>query len=125
LHEILGKQAEDLLVSLPDSDTFVAELTDAIIRSLHEGQCDTSAVAERMNISERTLHRRLKSKDKVFRTVLQEIRKSMVLEYLSDSKLSLSEIALLLGYGDQSSFTRAFSKWYDCSPLQYQKRYLN
>lgn len=125
LHGILGKQAEDLLISLPDCDTFIAELTDTIIRCLHEGDTDTNTVASRINMSERTLHRRLKSKGKVFRDILQEIRKSMVINYLKDPKLTLSEIALLLGYSEQSSFTRAFSTWYKCSPLQYQKRYLS
>ncbi len=124
LHGILGKQAEDLLISLPDCDTFVAEVTDTIIRCLHEGDADALTVAGRMSMSERTLHRRLKSKGKVFRNILQEIRKSMVLNYLKDPKLTLSEFALLLGYSEQSSFTRAFSKWYACSPLQYQKRKL-
>ncbi|WP_156508952.1 AraC family transcriptional regulator, partial [Oleiphilus sp. HI0132] len=118
-------QAEDLLISLPDCDTFIAELTDTIIRCLHEGDADTNTVASRINMSERTLHRRLKSKGKVFRDILQEIRKSMVINYLKDPKLTLSEIALLLGYSEQSSFTRAFSTWYKCSPLQYQKRYLS
>ena len=124
LHSILGRQAEDLLVSLPDSDTFVAELTDTIIRCLHEGHADTPTVSSRMNMSDRTLHRKLKSKGKVYRDILQEIRKSMVINYLEDPKLTLSEIALLLGYSEQSSFTRAFSKWYDTSPLQHRKQIL-
>lgn len=123
LHEILGKQAQELLVKVPSSDTFIAELTDEIIRCLHEGICDASNVALKMNISERTLHRRLKAKDKVFREVLKDIRKSMAQNYLEEHKLTLVEIALLLGYSEQSSFTRAFSQWYGCSPLQYRKQH--
>lgn len=125
LNEILGQKAEDLLVSLPDCDTFIADLTDTIIRCLHEGHADTSAIASRMGMSERTLHRKLKSKGRVFREILQEIRKSMVVNYLKDPKLTLSEIALLLGYSEQSSFTRAFSAWYGCSPLIYKKSKLS
>tara|TARA_Y100000782_G_C10182116_1_gene264516 strand:- start:3690 stop:3815 length:126 start_codon:yes stop_codon:yes gene_type:complete len=37
--------------------------------------------------------------------------------------LTLSEIALLLGYSEQSAFTRAFKAWLDETPLQFQKRF--
>ena len=124
LHQILGKQAESLLISMPESDTFIADLSDIIIRGLHIGKSEAAYAASQMNISERTLHRKLKAKNKVYREILQEIRKSMALNYLHDPKLSLAEIALLLGYKEQSSFTRAFSNWYKCSPLQYQKHQL-
>lgn len=119
LHSILGLQAEELLKNLPDSDMFLANLRDIIIRSLHKGKSDSKYIAKQLNISERTLHRKLKSKGRVFREILQDIRKSLVVNYLADSKLTLAETALLLGYSEQSSFTRAFSKWYGMSPKSY------
>ena len=105
-------------------DIFIVELHDTIIRCLHEGQGDASVVANQMNISVRTLHRRLKDKNKVYRDVLKNIRKSMAIKYLSDHKLTLAEVALLLGYSDQSTFSRAFSTWYGKSPLRYKQLHL-
>jgi len=124
LHSLLGKQAEELLSHLPEDDIFIVELRDTVIRCLHEGQADASMVASRLNISVRTLHRRLKDKKKVYREVLKDIRKSMALKYLSDNKLTLAEVALLLGYSEQSTFSRAFSSWYGKSPLQYKRMHL-
>jgi len=124
LHSLLGKQAEELLSHLPEDDMFIVDLRDTIIRCLHEGQADAAVVARQLNISDRTLHRRLKVKGKVYRDVLKDIRKSMALRYLSDDKLTLAEVALLLGYSEQSTFSRAFNTWYGKSPLQYKRELL-
>lgn len=125
LHSLLDQQAEALLSDLPDDDVFIVVLRDTIIRCLHEGHADASAVAKQLNISVRTLHRRLQDKNKIFRAVLKDVRKSMALKYLSDHKLTLAEVALLLGYSDQSTFSRAFSSWYGESPRQYKHSYLS
>ncbi len=124
LNNILGKQAENLLAHLPETDDFLVRLRDNLLRCLHEGRSDAVMVAKEMGLSERTLHRRLKSKNRVYRDILKEIRKSMSVNYLSDPKLTLPEIALLLGYSEQSTFSRAFKHWYGISPLKYQKKYL-
>ncbi len=125
LNNILGKQAETLLAHLPENDDFLVRLRDNLLRCMHEGNSDASLVAKEMGLSERTLHRRLKNKNRVYRDVLKEIRKSMSINYLSDAKLTLPEIALLLGYSEQSTFSRAFKNWYGIPPLRYQKLYLN
>jgi len=124
LHSLLGKQAEELLNHLPEDDMFIVDLRDTIIRCLHEGQSDAGIVASQLNISARTLHRRLKDKQRVYRDVLKDIRKSMALNYLSDNKLTLAEVALMLGYSEQSTFSRAFSSWYGKAPLQYKREFL-
>lgn len=125
LHHILGQQAEILLTHLPDNDNFLVLLRDTVLRCLHEGRSDASRVAKVMGLSERTLHRRLKSKNKVYRDVLKDIRKSMSINYLEDEKLSMPDIALLLGYSEQSTFSRAFKQWYGMPPHKYKKTYLH
>jgi len=121
LNSLLGIQAEALLKQLPQSDIFLAELRDTIIRCLHEGNADVKNVAKQFNMSTRTLHRRLKDKNRVYREIVKDIRKSMALTYLGDPKLTLSEIALMLGYSEQSTFTRAFASWYGMAPLRYRR----
>jgi AraC-like DNA-binding protein len=124
LHNILGQQAQELLKHLPESDDFLVRLRDTLIRCLHEGIADAKVIARQMGLSERTLHRRLKEKHRLYRDVLKEIRKSMAIRYLGEPKLTLPEIALLLGYSEQSTFSRAFKEWYGLAPLQYKKRFL-
>lgn len=124
LHKLLGKQAEALLSHQTEVDIFIVALGDTIIRCLHEGQADAAVVANQLNISVRTLHRRLKAKNRIYSEVLKDMRKSMAIKYLSDPKLTLAEVALLLGYSEQSTFSRAFSSWYGKSPLQYKRAHL-
>jgi AraC-like DNA-binding protein len=78
-------------------------------------------VAQKFHISSRTLHRKLESRNLVFREVLKETRKQLVIEYLKEGHLRLAEIALLLGYSEQSAFNRAFSEWFGVSPREYKK----
>jgi AraC-like DNA-binding protein len=42
--------------------------------------------------------------------------------YLKDPNLSLTEIAFLLGYSEQSAFTRAFRGWQGESPGSYRSK---
>ncbi|MBP4376145.1 AraC family transcriptional regulator, partial [Acinetobacter baumannii] len=37
---------------------------------------------------------------------------------------SVTEIAYILGFTDVSSFTRAFRRWTDLSPIHYREKYL-
>jgi len=121
LHQLLGKQAETLLSELPENDRFLSELTEILIKSLHEGLSDAASVAKKLKLSDRSLHRKLKDKNRIYRDILRDTRKSMASSYLSDEKLTIVEIALLLGYSEQSTFTRAFKTWFGKSPLAYKK----
>ena len=47
-------------------------------------------------------------------------RQRLAEDYLRQGRYSLSDIAFLLGYSDQSSFTRAFRRWTGMTPGQFQ-----
>jgi AraC-like DNA-binding protein len=44
----------------------------------------------------------------------------MALRYLDDSGKSATDIAFLLGYSQQSAFTRAFRRWTGKSPSEHR-----
>jgi AraC-like DNA-binding protein len=122
LHQLLGQQAEFLLEKMPQHDVFMAALRDAFLRCLHDGHPEAASVAAEMQVSVRSLHRELAKRHRVFRDVLRDVRKSMAQCYLADESLSLTDIAMLLGYSEQSAFCRAFSSWFACSPLRWRQR---
>jgi AraC-like DNA-binding protein len=72
-------------------------------------------------MSSRTLHRRLQALGINFNQLLKDIRIEMALEYLDEGKLSLTNISELLGYTEQSAFSRAFKHWTGQTPKQYLK----
>ena len=43
-------------------------------------------------------------------------------KYLADEKISLGEIAVKLGFTDQSYFTKVFKKYEDITPGKYRKQ---
>jgi AraC-like DNA-binding protein len=83
---------------------------------------DLHTVARAMAVSPRTLCRRLNEEGSSFRRVLDEVRKSLALDYLESSDLPLQQIAALLGYEEPANFNRAFWKWIGDAPGRYRRR---
>ena len=75
-----------------------------------------------MNISERTLRRRLKEESTSFRAVLDDVRNRVARRYLDDTGLEIVVIASLLGYSEPENFYRAFSRWNGMTPAEYRRR---
>ena len=82
-------------------------------------------VASSLNMSERSLARKLKLDGHSFKSILLNVRESMALGYLKNIEHSVTEIANLLGYRDYSAFSHAFRVWTGYSPTEYRDRLEN
>jgi AraC-like DNA-binding protein len=107
---------------LPDSEGFIQGLRKALLRAMQSGRANSAQVAATLNMSERTLFRRLSEQGLSFKVILAQTRTQLAQEYLRDKRLTLSEIALLLGYSEQSAFNRAFKRETGLSPRRYQQQ---
>ncbi|MBL8419477.1 MAG: helix-turn-helix domain-containing protein [Dechloromonas sp.] len=67
-------------------------------------------------MNERTLQRRLEAQQIRFSDILDRVRRSRAREFLTQPALPLSEIAILLGYSEQRSLSRACLRWFDRTP---------
>jgi AraC-like DNA-binding protein len=83
---------------------------------------DQDLVSSRLNRSTSTLQRQLKSEGLSYRDVLESTQRDLAETYLRDNRHSLTQIAYLLGFSDQSNFSRAFKRWTSISPRRYQQR---
>ena len=54
--------------------------------------------------------------------LLDDARLQLAKRYLSKSNTSLSEIALLLGYAEQSAFNHAFKRWTGATPKAWREK---
>ncbi len=97
--------------------TQVRELLISLMPSGHASQED---VAARMNRSLSTLQRQLSSEGTNFKEIRDETRQSMAEQYIEEGEYSLSQIAFLLGFSDQSNFSRAFKRWTGTTPGEYR-----
>ena len=104
------------------ADQLLSSLKRSIIQYLPEGEATIDKLASKLNISRRTLQRRLSARDTNFLNVLQEVRSKVALRYLADNRLGITEIAFLLGYADQGSFSSAFKSWHRVSPRDYRRK---
>lgn len=63
-----------------------------------------------LGMTERTLLRRLKDEGTTFADVLRQLREERAFQYLQQG-VRLSEVAYLLGFSDNGTFSRAFKQW--------------
>lgn len=103
-------------------DPFLRDVRIAIRRALPGGALTIDSLARELSVSRRTLQRRLSALDSSFKAMLQDVREEQSRRYLDDPRLAVTEIALLLGYSDQASFSNAFKSWCGCAPTEYRQR---
>ncbi len=83
---------------------------------LPAGHGDAASVARSLGTSVRTLQRRLGEAGRSFAEVVDLFRESEAERLLSVGPAPLSDVALRLGFSDQSAFTRAFRRWKGSPP---------
>ncbi|NUP08240.1 MAG: AraC family transcriptional regulator [Polyangiaceae bacterium] len=120
---ILDRHASMLLPASPPPTNVLGRIRQHVRVGLSEG-ASVEQTAAAMKMSVRTLQRRLGELGTTFQVVLDGVRAEMARQYVEDPRLSLGEVAFLLGYSDARAFLRAFKRWTDESPQQYRKRVL-
>lgn len=109
----------DYLAKLNRSD-IVMRVHSKLIERMPSGQIDEANIAATINLSQRTLQRKLKTQGVSFSVVLDTARRDLGLQYVRSSQYSLNEIAYLLGFAEPGNFSRAFRRWYGKSPSEYR-----
>lgn len=91
-----------------------------IYSRLGRGALNQSRVASELGLSDRTLRRQLAARNTSFQSIVDDCRiRQAVLEITRCSSVSISEIALRLGYSEHSTFSRAFSRCMGVPPQTY------
>jgi len=120
-----------LLANEPLLERFVAQLTKddfrsqvrmAIIDELAAGYPRDENIAATLNMSVRTMQRKLSELGTHFTDVLTEVRHELAERYVGTTDMPITEIGLMLGFAETSSFSRAFKRWTGKSPGDYRAR---
>ena len=116
LHDqLLIKYLADL-----EKENVVERTKASIIDNLPSGNISDAIVAQSLQMSERTLQRRLRESGTTFKSILNEVRVDLANSYIRDSKLSLTEISFMLGFAEMSTFSHAFKRWTGQSPSAFR-----
>lgn len=101
-------------------EAIAVQVRQALLPLLPKCEATLRHVAARLGSNPRTVQRRLATADFSFQQVLDATRRELAQVYLRDPALSSLDVALLLGYAEQSSFTRAFRGWFGTPPSSWR-----
>jgi AraC-like DNA-binding protein len=121
LGRMLEEHARILAERLPHAPGFTTDVRKTIVGTLPEG-ASADSVARALHMSVRTLQRRLVATGTTFREVADTVRIQLAEGYLVDRSVSIAEVAVLLGFSDQTSFHRAFRRWTGEPPGRWRRR---
>ena len=110
----------DYLAQLDRNDVNM-RVRSKLVEHLPTGQVSEEGIASSINLSQRSLQRRLKEQGMSFTQLLESTRKELGLQYVRDPQHSFNEIGFLLGFAEPGNFSRAFKRWYGKSPSQYRQ----
>jgi len=104
--------------------SFTREVYQLLSRQLKNQVSTLEDVAGILQLTPRTLLRRLKNEGSSFQAVKDMVRRDKAIYYLTSQGASVSDISERLGFSDASVFTRAFRSWTGVSPGRYRSNYL-
>lgn len=96
----------------------------AISTSLQNGQPGLANIASVLGMPQGQLRRKLADHGLNFRGLVEERRQELAEIYIADPDLSLVEVAVLLGFSEQSAFHRAYKRWTGEAPGTARRRLL-
>ncbi len=100
------------------SSTITQRVQDVLTELLPSGEVSIETVSRELDMSGRTLQRRLQLEATSFRELLAATRQQLARRYLGEDVLSVAQIASLLGYDEPTSFQRAYRTWTGRTPHQ-------
>ncbi len=123
LSKLLTAYFEKALSSRPATrSSFRSSVENTIVPLLPHGKGRAIEIAPRLGLSQRSFARRLSLEGHTFSDVLEKLRSDLAERYLADERLSITQIAWLLGYQEVSAFTHAFKRWTGKTPREVRPR---
>ena len=118
----LQAHADELLARLGTDQVIAGRVQRLLVDELRGGEPTLGRLAKRMAMSARTLQRRLDEEGTTFAAVLDDTRRELAGAYMAQRDVALADVSYLLGFSEQSAFTRAFQRWHGVAPSRYGAR---
>jgi AraC-like DNA-binding protein len=110
------------LVALESGEASAPNLRQWLAAHLGPEVPRRAQAARALEISERTLARRLREQGQTFEGLLDEVRRELALEAVAGSQRPIAEIAQALGFAEASPFCRAFQRWTGMPPARWRRQ---
>ena len=120
LRDYFEAQCRELATHFATDAPVAARVRQDLVAAMDGGDPSMEAVASRLGMSGRSLHRRLAEERCRFNDLLDEIRREFAKRYLARGTVTASEVAYLVGFQSPTAFFRAFKRWTGQTPLAYR-----
>jgi AraC-like DNA-binding protein len=105
-----------------EPESAATRVRSLLLKAMPSGDLDQDEIARALHQSASTLQRRLRREGTTYQRLLDTTRRELALEYLKGGEHTLADITFLLGFADQSNFTRAFRRWTGTTPREFLNR---
>jgi AraC-like DNA-binding protein len=124
LLKVLERACQKILGPMPKKQDILHDVREWVIDKLARGAVHFDDLARDLNMSTKTLERRLDDRDTTFSVLLDDIRSGLAKHHLANTNLRLEQIAYLTGYSESAALVRAFKRWTGTTPMQYRKKHV-
>lgn len=116
---LMRQQLDTTVADYLQGNSWRASVRQAMQALLPQGEPTLEEVAHYLSLSVDELSRRWRGQEPGFAELLDQERKRLARVYVESGQYALAQVAQMLGYSEQSAFTRAFRRWYGLSPTAF------
>ena len=116
LLKILTAHADDLLAEKHSVTGLQSTVASQLASLLPSGESRAAVVARQLGMSPRSLTRHLAEEGTTFGEIVEQLRRRLASRYLADDRMSVQQIAWLLGYSEVGAFNHAYKRWTGTAP---------
>lgn len=121
LFQLLSDYLQERLAQVERAASTTQSLHNALAELDELSHASAAALAARLGLGVRTLHRRLHAEGETYRSVLDAFRRARCTRQLAGGAVSAKQVAHALGFADPAGFHRAFRRWTGCTVREWQR----
>lgn len=106
---------------LPEGLGISGKVVDVLQKRIGQSSLSIDNIAGELNLSKRTLQRRLQQQGISFAELRDKVRFHYSIDLLVKQQISIDRISSTLDFSDRTSFTNAFKRWTGLSPSTFRK----
>lgn len=120
---VAGNEGQEEPIEMKAEDPFIEEILELANQNLQNPNFSVKWLAEKLNMSQATLYRRIKqSTDFSLVELIRGVRLKRAAELLKTKKYSVQEVAEMVGYNDIPTFRKHFVDFYGTTPSTFNNK---
>lgn len=119
----IRKKIDILLNKTNDKNKYNGELKSkilSILDSQQDSNIDEFTISNYLNMHPRTLRRKLHAEGISFREIINEYKMNRAIFLISSTNYNYKQIAFMIGFKNNASFSKAFKKWTGKTPQEFK-----